>query len=283
MISPVKQGLNLVREIEETPCPTPALWWLGHCGFVVKFHHIIFYIDPYLSNSQGVRYSKSDRPHDRLTAIPLNPLFVRHADMLLVTHAHGAHMDPESVPQILHSSKLARIVIPKSAAGRANSIGVDYQRMTTTDADLRVEFFKNGEYGRVYAVPSAHEGLDWTATGGYPYLGYLVRLGDWTIYHSGDCVPYEGLAERLKPYNVNVALLPINGRGPERGMPGNFTIAEAADLAAAIGAKWLVPMHYDMFEVNNVDINRFVDHLLGHRPEQRFKIFRCGEHWAIPE
>jgi L-ascorbate 6-phosphate lactonase len=282
MIQPVKRGAELLDEINRAECPTPNLWWLGHCGFAIKFQSIVFYVDPYLSDSQEERFRRSDRPHERLTEAPLAPLSIRHADMLLTTHAHGAHLDPGSAPHILHSSRSARIVLPKSAAGKANSIGIDYKKMTTTDADLRVEFFKDGEYARVYAVPSAHEELDWTPIGGYPYLGYLVRFGDWTLYHAGDCVPFEGLVDRLKPYNVNVALLPINGRDPERGMPGNFTISEAADLAAAIGAQWLVPMHYNMFAVNNVDISRFVDHMLGHRPSQPFKVFECGERWALP-
>ena len=49
--------------------------------------------------------------------------------------------------------------------------------MTTTDSDLRVEYFKGGLYGRVYSVPSAHPELDWTPLGGYPHLGYLIRFG----------------------------------------------------------------------------------------------------------
>jgi L-ascorbate metabolism protein UlaG (beta-lactamase superfamily) len=130
-------------------------------------------------------------------------------------------------------------------------------------------------------VPSAHESLDWTPLGGYPYLGYLVRFGTYTIYHAGDCVPYPGLVARLQPYNVKIALLPVNGRG--YGFPGNFEIAEAAQLAHEIGAEWLVPMHYDMFARDNVDINRFIEHMLGQRPEQRFKIFKCGEMWAPPD
>jgi len=53
----------------------------------------------------------------------------------------------------------------------AFSLGIPYQRMTTTDSDLRVEYFKDGLYGRVYAVPSAHPELNWTPIGGYPHLG----------------------------------------------------------------------------------------------------------------
>ena len=41
--------------------------------------------------------------------------------------------------------------------------------MTTTDSGLRIEYFKDNLYARVYAVPSAHPQLDWTPAGGYPY------------------------------------------------------------------------------------------------------------------
>ena len=271
MIQPVKSGLALVEEIEQAECPSPRLWWLGQCGFAVKYYGIIFYIDPLLSNRPG-----------RLMASPLPPAGVRHADLILCTHGHPSHLDPGSLPYMMAASGGARLVIPKSIAGRADAIGVEYRRMTTTDADLRVEYFKEGVYGRVYAVPSAHEELNWTPLGGYPYLGYLLRFDQVTIYHAGDCVPYDGLVDRLRPYNVTVALLPINGRDPERGTPGNFTIAEAAQLAEEIGARWLVPMHYGMFEHDTVDVNRFIEHMLGHRPAQRFKIFECGEGWTVP-
>jgi len=62
-----------------------------------------------------------------------------------------------------------------------------------------------------------------------------------------------------------------------------FTIEEAAQLSEDIGAEWLVPMHYDMFTFDTVDVNRFIDHMLFSRPRQRFKVFECGAQWAIPE
>jgi L-ascorbate metabolism protein UlaG (beta-lactamase superfamily) len=148
--------------------------------------------------------------------------------------------------------------------------------MVTTDSGLRVEYLDD----RIYSAPSAHNSLDWTPLNGYPYLGYLVRFGNCTIYHAGDGIPYPELAGRLRPYNITVALVPISGRKAD-GAPGNFEIAEAAQLAEDIGARWLVPMHYGMFASNTGDVNRFVDHLLGQRPEQRFKVFEVGEKWVV--
>lgn len=245
--------MNLIEEIDRTITPTPTLWWLGHAGFIVRFATITFYVDPCLS-----------RP-----GAPLQGFHIRHADMILATHAHPGHLDPASVIPMLEASKRAKLVLPKSAAEQAYAAGIGYHRMTTTDADLRIEYFKDDLYGRVYAVPSAHPRLDWTAGGGYPYLGYLIRFGRWTIYHAGDCALYEGLAERLRPYNVSVALLPVGGK--------NFSVSEAAQLAADIGATWVVPMHY------NGGAEEFIDHLLGRRPDQQFMIFERGQKWTVPE
>lgn len=284
MLQPVRSGIALIREIEEANCPTIDIWWLGHCGFVLKYDDVILYLDPYLSNSQEQRYRASDSPHPRLIAPPLHPSAIRHADLVLCTHAHQAHLDPGTAPRILEASKAARIILPKSAAGRANGMGIDYRRMTTIDGGQRVQYAsQEGEPILIDAIPSAHEDLDWTPNDGYPYLGYVIRMGPWAIYHAGDCSPYEGLAEKLKPYEIDLALLPINGRDQARGMPGNFTIHEAAALAEEAGFKWVSPMHYGMFAVNDVSVDQFVDHMLGHRPGVRFKIFQCGEHWCLPE
>jgi hypothetical protein len=40
-------------------------------------------------------------------------------------------------------------------------------------------------------------------------------------------------------------------------------------------------MHYGVFGSNTGDVNRFIDHLLGQRPEQRFKVFEVGERWVV--
>jgi L-ascorbate metabolism protein UlaG (beta-lactamase superfamily) len=250
----VKTGLELITEIDQTITATPTLWWLGRAAFVVKFANITFYVDPFLSHP----------------AAPLKGSDVKHADMILAPHAHPGHLDGPAIVAMLAGSKGAKVILPKSAADDAHARGIDYPRMTTTDSDLRVEYFKGNLYGRIYAVPSAHPQLDWTAAGGYPYLGYLIRFGRWTIYHAGDCVNYDGLANRLRPYNVNVALLPVGGK--------NFSASDAAQLAEDIGASWLAPMHYTPGEENS-----FVTHMLGQRPRQQFKVFEIGEKWTVPE
>jgi L-ascorbate metabolism protein UlaG (beta-lactamase superfamily) len=263
VILPAHGGRELLEEIENAACASPRLWWLGHSGFVLKYRQAIIYVDPLLSPAAG-----------RLAAPPFAPHEVSHAGLILCTHAHAGHLDGGSLPAMLDASPRAKLVIPQSVAEHARGLGISYHRMVTTNAGLRVEYLDD----RIYAVPSAHNQLDWTPLGGYPYLGYLVRFGNYTIYHAGDCVPYEGLADRLRPYNVTVALLPISGRRP--GRPGNFNIAEAARLAAEIGAEWLAPMHFGVFADGAAEVEHFIGHLLQHRPAQRFKVFACGEGWS---
>jgi L-ascorbate metabolism protein UlaG (beta-lactamase superfamily) len=261
---PVKCGRELIAEIDDTIAITPTLWWLGHAGFVMRFANITFYIDPCLSTPPG---------RTRLHTPPLDPAEIRHADMIFVTHAHAGHLDTASIVKILEGSKSAKVALPKTAADQAHAAGIPYERMTTTDAGLRIEYFKDNLYGRVYSVPSAHPRLDHNQAGGYPYLGYLIRFGRWTVYHAGDCAPYPELADRLRPFNVTVALLPIG--------EGKFTPSEAAQLASDVGSDWLVPMHYGTFEEDRE--SSFVDHMLGHRPEQRFKVLEVGGKWPVPE
>jgi L-ascorbate metabolism protein UlaG (beta-lactamase superfamily) len=230
----------------------------------VRFANITFYVDPCFSELPG---------RTRRVEAPLKGKLVRHADMILATHAHPGHLDAATVAAMLAGSPRAKLVMPRSAQEQANAAGIPYDRITPTDNGLRIEYFKDNLYGRIYAVPSAHPQLDWTSAGGYPYLGYLIRFGRWTVYHAGDCVAHEGLADRLRPFNVNVALVPIGKNG--------FSVSEAAELAADIGAAWLVPMHYGAFDEDRE--SDFVMHMLGHRPEQRFRVFQVGERWTVPE
>ncbi len=264
------RGAALLHEIEETNTATPSLWWLGHCGFAIRYANLTFYIDPCLSS-----------PRKRVVPPPIAPHEITNADLILCTHEHDDHMDPGTLLPMLEASPKAKVVMPKSAAAHAHhTLGIPYDRMSTTDNGLRIEYFKDNLYGRVYSVPAAHPELSWTPTGGYPRLGYLIRFERITIYHAGDTLYYDGLAARLKPYNPTVAILPISGP--------NLNIHQGAQLAEDIGAEWLAPMHYGTLAETDDrgdgadPVTPFIEHMLGHRPSQKFKVFQLGEKWTVP-
>ncbi len=275
MIQPVNSGRSLVNEIEQADCPSPKIWWLGQSGFAIKYRERIVYIDPYLSESLTKKYKDTNKPHIRMTECPLNPAEITHADLILSSHKHSDHLDPGTVPAMLSASPGASLILPRSLVDHAAAMGVPRDRVFGTDAGQRVQDF-------IHVIPAAHEQLDHSPETGYPYLGFVLRLGNMTIYHSGDCVPYDGLADWLRPFDVTVALLPINGSDPKRGVAGNFNIEQAAQLAEEIGADWIVPTHYDMFTFNTVDVNDFVRHMNSRGFRTRYKVMQCGEGWRIP-
>ena len=78
----------------------------------------------------------------------------------------------------------------------------------------------------------------------------------------------------MRGFKVDVALLPINGRGPERRVAGNLWGDEAARLAKEIGAKRVVPCHYEMFEFNTEPPDLFVKEC--EKIGQPYTVLRAG-------
>ena len=265
-----RSGAEIVEEIKSVHCLTPHLWWLGQAGFVLKFKNAIVLIDPSLPTADGTAPAL------------LEPAQIDFAGLILCTRVDPPHFDAKTVLAILDSSRKAKVVVPRRVSDSVIQAGVPLDRMVTTDANLRVEYLDD----RIYAVPSTHKASEGLPSGrgpvasqplgGFPALGYLVRFGPWTIFHAGECSPYPGLGDRLRPYNVSVAILPVSGRQ-------KFEPAEAADLAQETGARWLIPATLGSSEESEIKYDSFVQHILGHRPNIRFKAFQPGEMWAVPE
>ena len=56
----------------------------------------------------------------------------------------------------------------------------------------------------------------------------------------------------MRTHAVDLALLPINGRG--KGVPGNFTFDEAVQLCQIAEIPYLIPHHFGMFAFNTADL-----------------------------
>jgi len=111
---------------------------------------------------------------------------------------------------------------------------------------------------RINAVASAHESVELDRAGRCRFLGYVIEFGRFAVYHSGDTVLHPALVESLRPFRIDTALLPINGRSPERKVSGNLNAREAALLGREIGARIVIPCHYDMFTFNTAPVDDFV-------------------------
>ena len=255
-------GERLLADIERRRIPERALgiWWFGQSSFAVKGAGVTVYIDPYLNPSPR-----------RLVPPPFGPEQVRNADLVLCTHDHGDHIDPTALPGIAKASPGAKILIPGVARDKVVGLGVPAQQLVVPIVD------EPSSYGplTVTAIPAAHEQLDYSPERGYPYLGYVLKVNGVTLYHAGDCTMYEGLIDRLKMHRPDVVLLPINGHDWKRtrkGIIGNMTTREAADLAAEVEADLAIPMHYGMFAHNTEPPGHFVDYILDCYPTQKIKV-----------
>lgn len=79
----------------------------------------------------------------------------------------------------------------------------------------------------------------------------------------------------------NVLFLPINGRDPAWGVPGNMSAAEAVDLATWVRPRHLIHVHYDMLTFNTVPVETFEAKARRLPPRVEPRTLRCGERWEI--
>ena len=254
------------------------LWWLGQSGFLLQWQGIHVLLDPYLSDSLTRKYSETDKPHVRMTELVIDPAQLSFVDIATSSHNHTDHLDAETLGPILARNPALKLVIPEAnRAFVADRLKIDPAMPVGLDDGGTIELLGI----RFSGVASAHETVERDEQGRVKALGYVLQAGKWSLYHSGDTLRYDGMAEKLRPFAVDVALLPINGRAPERRVAGNLSGPEAAQLARDIGAKLAVPCHFEMFEFNTASPDAFVDAC--RRLVQPFRILRCGERFDFPE
>lgn len=229
----------------------PGLFWLGQAGFWIETGRQRILIDPYLSNSLAKKYKGKKHPHLRMMQPPLSVDELPRPDVVLITHGHTDHLDPETLNPLWKRFPDLLFVVPASCSELARDrIGASAS-LILADADQALVPLDGLS---VQVFPAAHEDRKLDGNGHHLFLGYGVAAAGLRIYHSGDCVPFEGLRQRIAEFDPQVLLLPVNGRDAERradGVPGNFTLQEAIDLAAPYPC--LVPHHFGMFTFNTID------------------------------
>lgn len=250
-----------------------GFWYLGQEGFVIKHNGACLAIDPYLSDYVDKNCCRFVQ-WKRLYPAPMQGGELDFLQAVLCTHTHYDHADPWTLPKIAQANPNTKFIIPAPETETLIAYGIERDKMIPAYADqpLKIGGFT------ITPVPSAHEVFHTDAEGNYKELGYLIDDGCTRVFHAGDMCMYDGLTERLK--NVDVAILPINGRDYFRNQNdiiGNFDCVEAITLAKAIKAKLLIPVHHDLYEVNRVNPAVFVDALMRINRKQRYHVFVEGE------
>ena len=278
MIRPVLRDEAILADIADAARATEALhlWWLGQSGFLLQWEGRHLLTDPYLSESLTKKYAGTDKPHVRMTERVVAPEKLAFIDVVTSSHNHTDHLDGETLRPLIHANPDIRLMIPE-----ANREFVAQRLQVNPRMPLGIDDGTSASAAgfRLTGVASAHEELERDPQGRCKFLGYIVELGPWKIYHSGDTVWYEGMTGRLQPWAPDVALLPINGRSPERRVPGNLNGCEAANLAKDIRARLVIPCHYEMFEFNTASPDEFVAE--AQRLGQPCRVLKCGERFTL--
>lgn len=274
MIQPHLSGDLLLADIQAARNEPNALhlWWLGQSGYLVQWRGQHLLIDPYLSDSLTKKYATTAKPHIRMTAIPLAPQRLDFVDVVTSSHNHTDHLDAETLQPLLQANPAMRIIT--SAANQqfvADRLALAPSHITPIAQGLPVTV---GNF-IFHAVPAAHQALEQDAAGHYRCIGLVIQAGPWTIYHSGDTMWYDGLEEAVRPWSIDLAILPINGYDPARGVAGNLSGSEAAQIAKKISAALVIPCHYEMFTFNTASTDEFVRAATILR--QPFRLLACGE------
>jgi len=251
------------------------LWWLGQSGFLVHWQGRFLLLDPYLSDSLTRKYATTDKPHVRMTERVVAPERLDFIEVATSSHNHTDHLDAETLKPLLARNPSLQLVIPE-----ANRQFVAERLQIDPAKPIGVDDGITAHAGSFYitGIAAAHEKVERDESGRCRFLGYMIQFGPWKIYHSGDTIRYDGMVDRLRKWAVDVALLPINGRGPERRVAGNLNGREAATLAREIGAKLVIPCHYEMFEFNTASPDEFVAEC--RRLQQPSTLLRAGERWT---
>ena len=277
MIKPILQNDAFLTDVRNAAPNLLHLWWLGQSGFLIQWqgHHLL--IDPYLSDSLTKKYAGTDKPHVRMTERVIAPQRLDFVDVVTSSHNHTDHLDGETLIPLLKANPDLTVLVSRANVDfAANRLQVPPERLASMRIHKGPITIANFSF---QAIPSAHEALEQDENGDHKYIGLIIQIGERIIYHSGDAVPYDGLVKTLKGWKIDIAILPINGRDPARGVAGNFTGQEAAELGKAIGAGLVIPCHYEMFEFNSASPQEFVNSADG--INQPYHILKCGERLSL--
>ena len=202
--------------------------WLTQAGLLFDTGRAKIMVDPYLSDSC---MSLSPDKHRR---IPVKEeIFNVCPDIILITHDHLDHLDPETLDKFLIGAEHPITVIAsENAYFKVREYGGAHNYVLLAPHSV---FSEKGI--TIYSVKAEHS--DRCA------VGFILDDANKTYYVSGDTLyNYDVIDDVLSlvETGVDYAFLPINGVG------NNMNAKDAADFAYEIGAKIAIPLHYGLFD-----------------------------------
>jgi L-ascorbate metabolism protein UlaG (beta-lactamase superfamily) len=190
--------------------------FIGHGTLLFGYQGKIIHVDPV--GSKEVDYSQMPK-----------------ADIILITHEHGDHLDPKAV-SVLRKEQ-TKIVLTKACAEKVSGGTIMKNGDVLTVQGLKIE-----------AVPAYN--IVQKRPDGQPFHpkgsgnGYVVNFDKTRVYVAGDT---ENIPEMKQLKKIDIAFLPMN-------LPYTMTPEMVAEAAKAVEPKILYPYHY-----GQTDPNKLVD------------------------
>ena len=197
--------------------------YLGQAGLLFEKDGFKIMIDPYLSDSVVKVNPKNFR------RVPVKEeLFQIKPDVMIFTHNHLDHYDPETVSHFISSKTTVTVLSPSSVWGEVRKLGGDnnfvlFNRHTTWTV--------NGI--KITAVKAEHS--DPTP------IGVIIEDGEKKYYITGDTLYNEDIFADI-PKDIYALFLPVNGVG------NNMNMTDAKRFCERIKPKYAVPVHCGMFD-----------------------------------
>jgi L-ascorbate metabolism protein UlaG (beta-lactamase superfamily) len=224
---------------------------LGQAGFALRGDADLVLVDPFLS----------PRP-DRVIDPVVEPGSLQGVGAVLATHEHEDHLDLPAWMIIARASPVTTFVVPEPLVPMVTSAGIPGDRVIGARIGVPIRLGT----ARATAVPARHAvSIEDDYSLGDPvaprFVGYIVELDGVTLFHAGDSLADQRIVLAAGEFSPDVALLPINGRDPERegrGIVGNMAPDEAARTARDLSVALAIPMHFDAIRGNTGRPDAFV-------------------------